>query len=141
MSSSWPGHILVKIDNQLRTTAAGTVNGTAQTRGTALNALISVIAGPDGATAVAGSTALQVQGSNVTATATSNWNNITPDKGSWTVSTGGTVTASGTQQLHLANLQYQYYRLQAVSATTATNNLTVNWSFFPVQDSFDGTTQ
>lgn len=136
MSSTWPGHIKTLFDNQIRVTASGTVSGTAQAKGTATTALVAIVAGPDGATAVAGSTALTIQGSNVTATATSNWNNVTPDVG-----TLAAVTASGTQVVHLANLQYAYYRLQAISSTTQTSDLTVNWNFFPVADSYDATRQ
>jgi len=128
------GKLKVLTDAQVRVTAAVTTQGTAQAKGTATDMLVTIIAGPDGATAVAGSTVLAVQGSNVTATATSNWTTVVADKG-----TIAAVTASGVQNLHFAQLQYKFYQLAVTAATTATNNLSVVWNFGPVADSFDAT--
>ena len=119
-------------DAQLRITATGTIYGAAQAKGTATDLQLVVLGGPDGATAVAGSTAVSVQGSNLTATATSTWNAVTPDKGSFAA-----ITASGQQVVHLANLQYAFYRVELVMATTATVDVETVFNFQNLQDSFD----
>lgn len=123
-------------DAQLRVTATGTTVGAAQAKGTATDLMLVVLAGPDGASAVAGSTAVTVQGSNVTASASSNWTGVTPDKGSFAA-----ITASGQQVVHLENLQYAFYRIQLVAATTATANVETVFTFENLQDSFDNTVQ
>jgi hypothetical protein len=133
--STYDGKIKIASDGQIRITAATTSLGGAQNKGTATDLLLTVLYGPDGATAVAGSTVLSVEGSNVTATATSNWTAVTPDKG-----TMPTVTASGSTSVHLGNLQFQYYHLKYVAAGASTADLEAVWNFHPVQDSVDATT-
>ena len=113
---------------------ASTVLGTAQAKGTATDFKVSILAQPDGATAVAGTTFLNVQGSNLTATATSNWTTVVADKG-----TIANVTASGTQTLHFAQLQYKFYQLSYSNTAASTANLNVVWDFAPVADSVDST--
>jgi hypothetical protein len=136
MASTYAGKTLLRYDNQQRVTAAATSQGAAQNKGTATDLVLSIIAGPDGATAVAGTTFLYVQGSNVTATATSNWTTVTADKG-----TLANVTASGTQSLHFAQLQYQYYHLAWSNTAASTCNLETVFNFHYVEDSFDATVQ
>lgn len=127
----------VLYDNDLRCTAAITSQGAAQAKGTATDALVSILAGPDGATAISGTLVVSVQGSNVTATATSNWTTVTADKG-----TIANITASGTQTLHFENLQYAYYHLAYNgSGAAVTANVDVVWNFQNLQDSFDNTVQ
>jgi len=126
----------VLADGQIRITAATTSQGAAQNKGTATDLTLTVLYGPDAGTAVAGSTVLSVEGSNVTATATSNWTAVTPDKG-----TMPTVTASGFTVVHLAQLQFQYYHLKYVAAGASTADLEAVWDFYQIQDSFDDTVQ
>ena len=128
------GIVKTLYDNQQRITAAATTQGAAQAKGTATDVKVSIVAGPDGATAVTGTTFLYVQGSNVTATATSNWTTVTADKG-----TIANVTASGTQTLHFAQLQYANYHLGLSNTASSTCNVEVVWDFAPVQDSADAT--
>jgi hypothetical protein len=132
--STIPGKIKVAYDNQYRMTVQSTTWIGTQTKGTATDMIVSIIAGPDGATAVAGTTTLYVQGSNTTATATSNWTTVVADKG-----TIAAVTASGTQTLHFAQLQYAYYHLALSNTAASTADVSVVWDFLPVQDSFDST--
>jgi uncharacterized protein YhfF len=132
--STIPGKIKVAYDNQYRMTVQSTTWIGTQTKGTATDMIVSIIAGPDGATAVAGTTTLYVQGSNTTATATSNWTTVVADKG-----TIAAVTASGTQTLHFAQLQYAYYHLALSNTAASTADVSVVWDFLPVQDSFDAT--
>jgi uncharacterized protein YhfF len=132
--STIPGKIRVAYDNQYRMTVQSTTWIGTQTPGTATDMIVSIIAGPDGATAVAGTTTLYVQGSNTTATATSNWTTVVADKG-----TIAAVTASGTQTLHFAQLQYAYYHLALSNTAASTADVSVVWDFLPVQDSFDAT--
>lgn len=134
--STIPGKVKILADGQIRVTAATTSQGAAQNKGTTTDLLLTVLYGPDAATAVAGSTVLSVEGSNVTATATSNWTAVTPDKG-----TMPTVTASGTTSVHLAQLQYQYYHLKYVAAGASTADLEAVWAYMPTEDSFDATVQ
>jgi hypothetical protein len=134
--STYDGKIKILTDGQIRVTAATTSQGAAQNKGTATDLLLTVLYGPDGATAVAGSTVLSVEGSNVTATATSNWTAVTPDKG-----TMPTVTASGQASVHLAQLAFQYYHLKYVAAGASTADLEAVWNYHPVADSFDATVQ
>lgn len=130
------GKQLFQYDNQLRITAAATTQGAAQNKKTATNLVLTIVAGPDGATAVAGTTFLYVQGSNVTATATSNWTTVTADKG-----TLANITASGQQTLHFAQLQFQYYHLGLSNTAASTCNVTTVFEYLPVEDSFDATVQ
>jgi hypothetical protein len=126
------GVVKTLYDNQLRATAAVTTQGSSQAKGTATDVKVSIIAGPDGATAVAGTTFLYIQGSNVSATATSNWTTVTADKG-----TLANVTASGTQTLHFAQLAYAFYHLGYSNTAASTCNLEVVWDFAPVADTVD----
>lgn len=128
------GTVKTLYDNQQRVTAAATSQGAAQAKGTATDFKLSIIAGPDGATAVAGTTFLYVQGSNVTATATSNWTTVTADKG-----TLANVTASGTQTLHFAQLAYAFYHLAWSNTAASTCNLETAFDFAPVADTVDST--
>jgi len=128
------GIVKTRYDNQLRVTAAITTQGTAQAKGTATDVKVSILAGPDGATAVAGTTYLNIQGSNVTATATTNWTTVTADKG-----TLANITATGTQTLHFAQLAYAYYQVAYSNTAASTANFSVVWDFAPVADSVDAT--
>ena len=128
------GKLKVLSDIGIRVTAQTTTQGTAQAKGTATDMLVTILAQPDGGTAVAGTTTLAVQGSNVTATATSNWTTVVADKG-----TIAAVTASGMQNLHFAQLQYKFYQLQYQNTAASTCNLDVVWNFGPVADSYDAT--
>jgi hypothetical protein len=135
--STMPGKMKFLYDNDLRCTAAISSQGTAQNKGTATDMVVTILAGPDGATAISGTVALAVQGSNVTSSVASNWTTVTADKG-----TLANITASGTQSLHYAQLQYQFYHLSYNgSAAAVTANVDVVWNFHPVEDSFDATVQ
>ena len=112
---------------------ASTALGAAQAKGTATDLLLSIVAGA-GVT-VAGSTALTIQGSNVTSTVLTNWTAVTADKGTAVTP----VTTSGVQSLHFAQLQYAFYRVQAIASTTATLNLVTVFNYSPVQDTADAT--
>jgi hypothetical protein len=131
------GKVKEAIDNQIRITAQATTQGTSQNKGTATDFKLTILACPDGGTAVAGTTYLYVQGANISATATSNWTTVTPDKGTATTA----VTASGTQTLHFAQNQYQYYHLGVSNTAASTVNLFAVWDFAPVEDSLDATVQ
>jgi len=123
-------------DNQLRvSSAATTILGAAQAKGTATDLLLTLVGGPDGATAIAGSTAVTIEGSNLTATATSNWTAVTADKGTLVAA----VTAVTTSNAHFQNLQYAFYHVKLVNATTATCNVTAVFNYQPMADSFDAT--
>lgn len=138
--STIPGKVKVLVDTQLRiiSTGAQSVVGAAQNKGTCTDMMVTIVQGPDGATAVGGTTNVVVQGSNVTASASSNWTSLSPDKG-----TIAAITASSSlgQVLHFANLQSQYYRVSVNCTTGATADVSVVWAFMPVQDSFDATVQ
>jgi hypothetical protein len=130
---------LVSSDVQLR--QVGTTNtqtGAAQTKGTATDLQLTVISLKDGNTAVGGQIdTILVQGSSVTSSAAANWTNVTPDKGTFAL-----VSTSGAQQVvHLAQLQYQYYRIQVVANSSATIQMSANWSFQNLQDSVSNTQQ
>lgn len=131
------GKIKVLSDQTLRfsTTGALTVLGAAQNKGTATNLLLTVLLGADAGSAVGGTTNIVVQGSNVTASASSNWTSVAPDKG--TVPTAATTTA--TAAVHFAQLQSQFYRVSVNCTTSATAAVNCVWAFLPVEDSFDST--
>ena len=132
------GKIKVLTDIELRfsTTGALTVLGAAQNKGTATNLLLTVLVGPDAGSAVGGTTNIVVQGSNVTASASSNWTSVAPDKG-----TLGAFTTTGTAALHYAQLQSQFYRVSVNCTTSATADVSCVWAFLPVEDSFDASVQ
>src|SRR5215471_12960219 len=88
---------LSDIELRFSTTGALTVLGAAQNKGTATDLMLVLLVGPDAGTAVGGTTNIQVQGSNVTASASSNWVNVSPDKG-----TLGSFTTTGSAALHYA---------------------------------------
>lgn len=136
--STVSGKLKVLTDTELRIISTGSAAqlGAAQNKGTCTDLMLVVVAGPDGATAVGGTTNVVVQGSNVTASASSNWTNVTPDKG-----TLAAVTASGTQVLHYAQLQSQYYRVSVNATTGATADVSAVWVFHPVEDSSDASVQ
>ena len=133
------GVIAKKNDTQIRVTTQGSFTGVAQAKGTATDLLLTVICGPDGATAVAGTNYFAVQGANVTASTSTTWANVAPDKGAWTISgTGGTsFTTTGQAVVHLQNLQFAYYRVTVSNTTTATMNAYTDFAYMPVADSFD----
>ena len=138
--STIAGKIKVLSDTELRfsTTGALTVLGAAQNKGTATDLLLTILVGPDAGTAVGGTTNVIVQGSNVTASASSNWTNVVADKGP--AITAG-YTASGSNVLHFAQLQSQFYRVSVNCTTSATADVSCVWAYHPVEDSFDATTQ
>jgi hypothetical protein len=132
--STQPGKIKVVYDNQYRMTVQSTTWIGTVTKGTATDLLVEIVAGADGATAISGTTTLYVQGSNLTATATSNWTTVVADKG-----TIAAVTAAGTQTLHFAQLQYAYYHLALSNTAASTANVSVAWNLIGLQDSYDAT--
>ncbi|SRR6266567_5796139 len=138
MSSTISGKLKTLTDIALRfsTTGALTVLGAAQNKGTCTNLYLVITDGPDGGSAVGGTANIVVQGSNVTASASSNWTSVAPDKG-----TLAAFTASGSTVLHYAQLQSQFYRVSVNATTSATANIDAVWVFHPVEDSFDATTQ
>jgi sugar (pentulose or hexulose) kinase len=123
-------------DPQLRVTATGTTYGVAQAKGTATDLVVVIVAGGDGANAVAGSTAVAIQGANTTVSSSTTWTAVVPDKG-----TLAAITASGQQVVHIAQELSSYYRVQLIAATTATANVEVVWIQHPVEDSFDASVQ
>jgi len=124
-------------DNQLRVVAAGTVNGAAQSKGTATDLIVCINVGADGASAfAAGTTAAPViQGSNTVGFASPT--TVTADKGTLPAN----FTAVGQTILHIANAQFQYYRIQIVATGAPVMDVTVFWLAHPVADSFDATVQ
>jgi len=134
--STMSGKIKIVNDAQIRInqTAAATVAGAAANKGTATDMILNIIAGPDGANAVGGTTTITIQGANATSFASPT--TVTPDKGSF-----ANITASGQQSAHFAQLQYQYYRVLLSGNATATVNVYDAFLFHPVEDSFDATVQ
>ena len=114
----------------------GTYTGAAQAKGTATDLVLTVIAGPVGGVALAGTFVPTVQGSNVTSPVATNWTAVTPDKG-----TLSNFTAAGSDVVHLANLQYAYYRIYISQAAASTAMVESNFAYFGLQDSFDDTVQ
>jgi len=138
--STISGKLKTLTDTELRfsTTGALTVLGAAQNKGTATDLYLVLLVGPDGANAVGGTTNVVVQGSNVTASASSNWTSVVADKGP-SITAG--YTASGSNVLHFAQLQSQFYRVSVNCTTSATADVSAIWVYHPVEDSFDATTQ
>lgn len=134
--STYPGKMKLLYDTQVRMSSSGatTATGTAQNKGTATDLLLSFTIGADGATAVTGTLAPVIQGSNST---NSGFTTVTADKGTLPAST----TAATTVTLHFAQLQFQYYRFNITSSGAATCDISAVWNFHPVQDSFDATVQ
>lgn len=134
--STMPGKIKQLVDNEVRmsSTGATTASGAAQNKGTATDLLLTLIVGQDGATAVTGTLAAVVQGSNST---NSGFTTVTPDKGTIPATTNAATVLS----LHFAQLQFQYYRFQVTSSGAATCDITGVWSFMPMEDSFDASVQ
>ncbi|SRR5260221_6451262 len=126
---------------QLRfsTTGALTVLGAAQNKGTCTDLYLVLTVNSDGAAAVGGTTNVVVQGSNLTATATSNWTNVVADKGP--ALAGFTASSSAPIVLHFAQLQSQFYRISVNATTSATAAVGAVWVFHQVEDSTDATTQ
>lgn len=136
--STLPGHEkIVDADGILRviSTAAQTVSGAANAKGTATDMTLFLVCGADGATAVSGSLPVTVQGSNSTVASTFT-GSITPDKGSLP-----TFTAAGTGAAHFQNLQFAYYRVQVAATAAATGDIVPVLIYQPVADSFDATVQ
>lgn len=135
--STMTGKMKVAVDNEVRLTSTGatTASGTAQNKGTATDLLLTLIIGQDGATAVTGTLFPVVQGSNVSGFTTPT--TVTPDKGTLPAST----TAATVVSVHLAQLQFQFYRFQVTSSGAATCDISAVWNFHPVEDSFDATVQ
>lgn len=134
--STMIGKIKALSDNQILINGgASTVNGAAQAKGTATDLQLVILAGPLGTAAVGGTANIQVQGSQVTASAASNWTSVAPDKGTLPAS----YTTTGSTVVHFQNLQYANYRLQVTG--TATADLRTVFNFMPVADSFDASAQ
>jgi hypothetical protein len=135
------GVIKILGDPQIRVTTQGSFVGVAQAKGTATDLLLTVSAGPDGGTAIAGTSFVAVQGANVTASTSTTWANVAPDKGAWTSSATGalSVTTTGQSVAHLQNLQFAFYRVTVSNTTTATINVSTNFAYMPMGDSFDAT--
>jgi hypothetical protein len=135
--STMSGKILIKADNQLRVVTATTTNGTAQNKGTSTDCLLVINVGADGSSAfAAGTTAAPViQGSNTSGFASPT--TVTADKGTLPAQ----FVAAGQTVLHLAQLQFQFYRISIVSTGSVVMNITCVWAFHPVEDSFDASQQ
>ncbi len=132
---------VVKIlgDNSISMTTSGSFVGLAQAKGTATDLLLTVLVQPNGTgSAYGGSTNLAVQGANVTASSSTTWANVTPDKGAFTVVTA-TTQAGTIQSVHLQNLQFAFYRVTCSASTSVTANLGTVFQYQPVADSFDAT--
>jgi hypothetical protein len=136
--ATYAGKIKVAGSNQQRvvSTAAQTVSEAAQNKGTATDLLLTVYVGADGATAfTAGGLTLTLQGSNVSAATSTTWTAVTPDKGANINALA--VTAATVVTAHCANLQFQYYRIQAAATAAQTADFETHYAFHPVADSFD----
>ena len=129
-------NVKVLVDNEVRLTSTGatTATGTAQNKGTATDLLLTLIIGADGATAVTGTLAPIIQGSNST---NSGFVTVTADKGTLPATTNAATVVS----VHCAQLQFQYYRFQVTSSGAATCDISAAWNFMNIQDSFDNTVQ
>ena len=124
------GKEVVKIpDAQVRLTGAGTFNGTAATKGTATDLLLTIITGVDGTSSFSGGVSYVVQGSNDGSTYTA----VTPDKG-----TLSSDSAANTHTAHFAQLQYKQYRTQYLNVSGLANCSAV-YNYQPVADSADAT--
>ena len=123
----------VASDSQIRLTSNTTANGTAQSKGTATDLMLVIVAGTDGANPVAGTVVPLVQGSN---TSNGTYTTVTADKG-----TLANITVAGQQVLHFENLQYLWYRLNLSAAASTTADTSAVWVFQNLQDSFDNTVQ
>ena len=133
--STYVGHIKTLADAQLLINGgASTVLGAANAKGTATDLQLTIIAGPVNTTAVGGTATVNVEGSNVTASAQSNWTSLTPDKGSI-----ANITASGSQTMHFQNLQSAFYRVKLTG--TATADVKTCFNYMPTADSFDASVQ
>jgi hypothetical protein len=131
------GKIKVLSDTQLRLTSNTTLQGAAQAKGTATDAMVTILAGADGANAVAGTTTITIQGGNTT---TGPWTTVTTDK----PTAGGSaanITVAGNQVLHLAQLQFAFYRVALSAAAATTSSTSAVWAFMPTEDSFDASVQ
>lgn len=126
------GNQVVKVpDKPLRITSANSFNGTAATKGTATDLVLTIVVTPDGTSSFAGNVTYVVQGSNDGSTYTA----VTPDKGSL-----NSDTAANVQTAHFANLQYKQYRLQPVGASSPLMDVVGIFEFLGLQDSFDDST-
>lgn len=121
-------------DIQLRLTSNTTLQGAAQAKGTATDCLLTILAGADGANPVAGTVTVTIQGANATTFAAPT--TVVPDKG-----TVINLTVAGQQVVHLAQLQYPYYRVALSAGAATTCDISAIWNFQPMEDSFDATQQ
>jgi hypothetical protein len=128
------GKIKVLTDTQLRLTSNTTLQGAAQAKGTATDCMLTILAGADGANPVAGTETITIQGANATTFAAPT--TIVPDKG-----TVANVTVAGVQVIHLAQLQFAFYRVALSAAAATTASVSAVWAFMPTEDSFDATVQ
>lgn len=128
--------VLADTGISMTVSTTGTYTGAAQAKGTATDLQLTVIAGPVGGVALAGTFIPQVQGSNVTSPVATNWTAVTPDKG-----TLANFTAAGSDTVHLANLQYAYYRIYVSQAAASTAMAESVFNFQNLADSFDDTVQ
>ena len=118
-------------DKPLRVTSANSFNGTAATKGTATDLVLTIVVTADGTSAFAGNVSYIVQGSNDGSTYTA----VTPDKGSL-----NSDTAANVQSAHFANLAYKQYRVQPVGASSPLMDVVAIYEFLGLQDSFDAST-
>jgi hypothetical protein len=131
------GKIKVLSDIQLRLTSNTTLQGAAQAKGTATDAMVTILAGADANNPVAGTVTVTIQGGNTT---TGPWTTVTTDK----PTAGGSVanlTVAGQQVVHLAQLQFAFYRVALSAAAATTCDTSALWAFMPTEDSFDATVQ
>src|SRR5215472_1958524 len=117
--------------------ASATVNGAAQNKGTATE-LTVILCNTGGS----GTVTPTLQGSNTSGFASPTA--VNPDKASVALSAGALPALSGATSTVLAKygqLQFQFYRMQYVSAATSGTTFTNVFVFSAVQDSFDETVQ
>lgn len=135
--STMVGKIKVLTDTQLRLTSNTTLQGAAQAKGTATDCMLTILAGADGANPVAGTETVTIQGGN---TSTGPWSTVTTDK----PTAGGSInnlTVAGAQVVHLAQLQFAFYRVALSAGAATTCDVSAVWAFMPTEDSFDATVQ
>lgn len=136
--STMPGKIKTVVADQATAVGASlTVNGNPANKGTATDVIV-VLSNTGGS----GTVTPTIQGANVAA---GPWFAVNPDKAS-VVLVGGTTLpalagAASVVQAHLAQLQYQLYRVQYVSAAASGTTATDIFEFMPVADAFDAAVQ
>lgn len=126
--STVPGILNLQVPDQATAVgASSTVNGVAANKGTATD-LVVVLSN----TGASGTVTPTIQGANATG---GPWTAVTPDKGSLAALSAG----ASVQVVHLAQLQYQFYRVSYTSGATSGTTATDTFVFVPVQDTANAT--